>query len=86
VFFRTPRVGRAAELIGAMLVVDGAGGFVVETETYGREDPGSHSFHGRTTWNAAMFGLAGHANIYRSYGLHWCLNAVCGEQPPETRS
>lgn len=71
----------APELIGAELYVDGVGGVIVEVEAYDHDDPAAHGFgNRRTARNASMFVPGGVAYVYRSYGIHWCLNVVCGEE------
>ena len=70
----------APELIGAELLVDGVGGVIVEVEAYDHEDPAGHGFgNRRTERNASMFLPGGHVYVYRSYGIHWCMNIVCDE-------
>ena len=79
-FFRRSVHEIAPELIGVELLVGGVGGMIVEVEAYDHDDPASHGYlNHRTRRNASMFLEGGHAYVYRSYGIHWCLNFVCGE-------
>jgi DNA-3-methyladenine glycosylase len=76
-FFARPVLAVAPELIGATLLVDGVGGLIVEVEAYHHTDPAAHSYIGMTPRNAVMFGPPGFLYVYRSYGIHWCMNFVC---------
>jgi DNA-3-methyladenine glycosylase len=83
-FYDRPVLEVARDLLGAIVEHDVAGVGVValrltEVEAYaGGHDPASHAFRGRTARNTVMFGRGGHAYVYFTYGMHFCMNLVCG--------
>ncbi|HVV94863.1 MAG TPA: DNA-3-methyladenine glycosylase [Hyphomicrobiales bacterium] len=79
-FFARPVLEVAPELIGATLLYGGVGGTIVEVEAYGPDDPAAHGFRGLNARNGSLFGPPGRAYVYRSYGIHWCLNFVCATE------
>jgi DNA-3-methyladenine glycosylase len=78
--FSAPSHEVAPQLIGAQFFVDGVGGIIVEVEAYDQFEPASHTFSGPNVRNASMFGAPACAYVYRSYGIHWCLNFVCSPE------
>jgi DNA-3-methyladenine glycosylase len=70
----------APDLIGATLLFNGAGGLIVEVEAYHHSEPAAHSYNGPTPRNRVMFGPPGFTYVYRSYGIHWCVNFVCEKE------
>jgi DNA-3-methyladenine glycosylase len=81
-FFARPSVLVAPDLVGCVLEHQTAAGLVAveltEVEAYaGEADPASHAYHGRTRRNAVMYGPPGHAYVYFTYGMHFCVNLVC---------
>jgi DNA-3-methyladenine glycosylase len=76
-FYDRPVLEVAQDLVGCVLEYDGCAGVIVETEAYHQSEPAAHSYVGRTPRTSVLFGDPGTAYIYRSYGIHALLNAVC---------
>jgi len=80
-FYRRDSRELAPLLLNKVLVHGNRTARLVEVEAYaGAEDPGSHAYRGLRPRNATMFGPPGHLYVYRSYGIHWCANVVCGDE------
>lgn len=79
-FFSRSVLKVAPDLIGATLLVNGTGGIITEVEAYHHTEPAAHSYNGPTPRNMVMFGTAGYLYVYRSYGIHWCMNFVCEKE------
>jgi DNA-3-methyladenine glycosylase len=76
-FYDRPVLEVASDLIGCIVAYQGAQGVIVETEAYHDSEPACHAFAGLTPRTATLFGPPGRAYVYRSYGVHALLNAVC---------